>query len=1099
MVTKHIFSDNTTPEIHADYFSILSKEAIINGAGVVKLFFDNITEPAVEIVESEKQLSFWQKIGNSIVGGVKFVISVVDGLINTPPSTIESAVEEAIPESEYLGTMGTFVSEVIDNKAEQEKDFPENPVAEESEKTEEVFEKELPEAEETFLVKRVIDGDSIVLENGQQVRYIGINTPDFPNECFASESANENKRLLEGKMIRMEKDTSETDKYGRLLRYIYLDSMFINDYLVRNGYAYDFAYEPDIKYKERFASAEEEAKQNRRGLWGDVCHPIIVQGPQTRGGGDAGISENLLNEVNNQTQSQEQNQSPEPELPPEPELSPQEPEDTMPPDVSFNSLIFNYASSSVIINWLSLEASVSFDVELKQGNGDWQELLINTQETQTTFIVEEKDIVYYFRVRDRDLANNQSAWKETSINIIFSPVVINEIAWMGTKDSPQDEWIELFNRADYDINLINWSLKANDNSPEIIFSDSKIISANGYFLLERTSDDPTSEPADWYGSFGQGGLNNSGEILELRDGTNGLIDSVDSWYAGDNNERRTMERINPVVSGTEPKNWKTYIGSGSSTTDSKGNSIFGTPKAKNSVYKLYTVITKNITQDTTWTLENSPYLIYDNSGKPNELLEISDGITLTIEPGVIVKFVNPGLKVFGMIKAIGIAGSPIVFTDYDDKEYAGGVFNNATSPLAGAWSGIWITESSADSIFDNIIIRYAGSKTRPFRSGSIYSPVAVGAAIRVENTSVELKNSTVENSLFKGIWLVNSSDTIIENSTFQNHREYDNLSQNQFNWDRNMAVYLDDSVAQIKNSTFQNNITGIYLINNSEPIIENNDFSNNSYPIWVNNSYPQFSDNQIENNNWNGIVLTGIKLAQNYVLGGGSAFINYQEIPSESIVVPSEYTLTIEPGTIIKSVHNTSGLTIEGTLIADGTVGNPIVFTSFYDDEYGGDTNGDGNTSKDNAKAGSWGQIIFTETSTNSSLNYAVIRYGGGKWIGAPNFYTADYVLDIKNSSVAIANSTIENNTSGAYLENSNSQIANTTFRNHQYTTIGDYTSTGLYLNSSAPTIDISTFLNNKLGVYIDINSWLDLAGLIFGSNNQDFKDLRPPAGEPGP
>ncbi len=119
-----------------------------------------------------------------------------------------------------------------------------------------------------YLVTRVIDGDTIVLENGERVRYIGIDTPEISqNECFALEAKKKNEELVLGKRVRLEKDVSERDKYGRLLRYVYVGEIFVNDYLVRNGYAYAVTYPPDVKYSERFLQAQREARENKRGLW----------------------------------------------------------------------------------------------------------------------------------------------------------------------------------------------------------------------------------------------------------------------------------------------------------------------------------------------------------------------------------------------------------------------------------------------------------------------------------------------------------------------------------------------------------------------------------------------------------------------------------------------------------------------------------------------------------------------------------------------------------------------------------------------------------------------------------------------------------------
>lgn len=128
---------------------------------------------------------------------------------------------------------------------------------------------------DTFKVVRVIDGDTIEIESGQKVRYIGIDTPETVDprnlpQCFGSQAAAKNRELVEGKNIYVEKDISETDKYGRLLRYIYVDNIFVNDYLVREGFAYASSYPPDIKYQNQLRQAQIEAQQQNRGLWA-VC------------------------------------------------------------------------------------------------------------------------------------------------------------------------------------------------------------------------------------------------------------------------------------------------------------------------------------------------------------------------------------------------------------------------------------------------------------------------------------------------------------------------------------------------------------------------------------------------------------------------------------------------------------------------------------------------------------------------------------------------------------------------------------------------------------------------------------------------------------
>ena len=121
----------------------------------------------------------------------------------------------------------------------------------------------------TARVIEVIDGDTIVIEGGYRVRYIGINTPEIHPEveAFSFEAWQANRELVEGKIVQLEQDVSNVDKYGRLLRYVYVDDIFVNAELVRQGLAYARAYPPDTEHQDYLEKLEQEARQAGRGMW----------------------------------------------------------------------------------------------------------------------------------------------------------------------------------------------------------------------------------------------------------------------------------------------------------------------------------------------------------------------------------------------------------------------------------------------------------------------------------------------------------------------------------------------------------------------------------------------------------------------------------------------------------------------------------------------------------------------------------------------------------------------------------------------------------------------------------------------------------------
>ena len=124
-------------------------------------------------------------------------------------------------------------------------------------------------------VEQVVDGDTIHVRLGarvEKVRYIGINTPEVHHptkgeEPGGREATQVNRRLVEGKRVRLELDVRERDRYGRLLAYVWVGDVMVNAELVRLGYAQVMTIPPNVRHQELLLKLQREAREAGRGLW----------------------------------------------------------------------------------------------------------------------------------------------------------------------------------------------------------------------------------------------------------------------------------------------------------------------------------------------------------------------------------------------------------------------------------------------------------------------------------------------------------------------------------------------------------------------------------------------------------------------------------------------------------------------------------------------------------------------------------------------------------------------------------------------------------------------------------------------------------------
>ncbi|MDD5558229.1 thermonuclease family protein [Candidatus Methylomirabilis sp.] len=121
-------------------------------------------------------------------------------------------------------------------------------------------------ANELVRVKRIYDGDTVLLEDGRTVRYLGINAPEY-QEPFYLKAKRLNESLVTGREIRLEFDQERTDGYGRVLAYVYAGNEMINARLVQEGLAHTFFIGPNRTHHTLLLRLQAEAQQRKIGIW----------------------------------------------------------------------------------------------------------------------------------------------------------------------------------------------------------------------------------------------------------------------------------------------------------------------------------------------------------------------------------------------------------------------------------------------------------------------------------------------------------------------------------------------------------------------------------------------------------------------------------------------------------------------------------------------------------------------------------------------------------------------------------------------------------------------------------------------------------------
>jgi len=121
-----------------------------------------------------------------------------------------------------------------------------------------------------FLVTKVFDGDTIEIDTGERVRYVGVNAPE-KGEPHSKESTELNSKLILNNKIKLGYDVQDKDRYGRTLAYVFVNNQMVNMEMVKQGLAVSETIQPNVKYQDEFVKAQKEARDDCLGIWSGLC------------------------------------------------------------------------------------------------------------------------------------------------------------------------------------------------------------------------------------------------------------------------------------------------------------------------------------------------------------------------------------------------------------------------------------------------------------------------------------------------------------------------------------------------------------------------------------------------------------------------------------------------------------------------------------------------------------------------------------------------------------------------------------------------------------------------------------------------------------
>ncbi|HEB62635.1 MAG TPA: right-handed parallel beta-helix repeat-containing protein, partial [Bacteroidetes bacterium] len=394
-----------------------------------------------------------------------------------------------------------------------------------------------------------------------------------------------------------------------------------------------------------------------------------------------------------------------------------------------------------------------------------------------------------------------------------------------------------------------------------------------------------------------------------------------------------------------------------------------------SMFFSQTHVSGNIENNTTWTIAGSPYVVDDD-------LTIANGVTLTIQPGVIVKFNDfwDDIWVNGTLNAIGTSSNRIVFTSFLDDAHGGDTNGDGNTTSAGPdqWSSIYYQKGSSGTL-KYCTILYGGGE---------YS-----ASVHIRDNNVLIDHCNISNSADRGIWIGDASPEI-SNCNLEN-----NGSQ---------GIWIEGFDGQ----------KAFNLINNT--------FHNNQWAVFANLTDETndivLSGNTSTGTDANGFGRNGFGLVG--TIAGKVSYTGQRNFPFiiwDDVIVKENAGLDISAGTTVKFNDFWDGIWIDGEMNAIGTETDSIYFTALADDSRGGDTNGDGTATS--AGPNQWSTINYSDKGGKGELRYCFVGYGGGEY--SANIHANNNGVTIDHCNISFSNER------GIWIGNSSPDINNCTFDNN--------------------------------------------------------------------